>query len=44
MSVKAGLKAAKAAIDSQDWNEAVTQANRVLQADSDNYYACAHRL
>jgi len=39
MSTKAGLKAAKAAIDSKKWDEAITQAEAVLEKDSKNYFA-----
>ncbi|OCK84396.1 hypothetical protein K432DRAFT_345203 [Lepidopterella palustris CBS 459.81] len=38
-STKAALKAAKAALDSQNWDEAIAQANRVLQTDAQNYFA-----
>lgn len=37
-STKAALKAAKSAIDAQNWAEAITQANIVLAADSKNYF------
>ncbi|KAJ8112204.1 hypothetical protein OPT61_g5378 [Boeremia exigua] len=39
MSTKAALKAAKAAIDSKNWEEAVDQANAVLGKDPSNYFA-----
>lgn len=39
MSTKAALKAAKAAIDSKSWEEAVEQANTVLEKDPSNYFA-----
>ncbi|KAF1923595.1 uncharacterized protein M421DRAFT_96011 [Didymella exigua CBS 183.55] len=39
MSTKAALKAAKAAIDSKNWEEAVEQANAVLEKDPNNYFA-----
>ena len=39
MSTKAALKAAKAAIDSKNWDEAVAQANTVLEKDASNYFA-----
>lgn len=39
MSTKAALKAAKAAIDSKSWEEAVEQANTVLEKDPNNYFA-----
>ncbi|KAF2198576.1 hypothetical protein GQ43DRAFT_400623 [Delitschia confertaspora ATCC 74209] len=39
MSTKAGLKAAKAAIDAKKWDEAIEQANRVLETDPKNYFA-----
>ncbi len=39
MSTKAALKAAKAAIDSKNWDEAVEQANTVLEKDPNNYFA-----
>jgi superkiller protein 3 len=38
-SIKTGLKAAKAAIDSQKFEEAVKQAQDVLVLDSQNYFA-----
>ncbi|CBX97980.1 hypothetical protein IAQ61_010083 [Plenodomus lingam] len=39
MSTKAALKAAKAAIDSKKWDEAIEQANAVLEKDANNYFA-----
>jgi superkiller protein 3 len=39
MATKAALKAAKAAIDAQNWPEAITQANKVLELDAQNYFA-----
>ncbi|KAF2500717.1 hypothetical protein BU16DRAFT_614434 [Lophium mytilinum] len=39
MSAKAALKAAKAAIDAQNWPEAISQANKVLESDAQNYFA-----
>ncbi|KAF2144377.1 uncharacterized protein K452DRAFT_266137 [Aplosporella prunicola CBS 121167] len=36
---KAALKAAKAALDAQKWDEAITQAQVVLDSDPDNYFA-----
>lgn len=39
MSTKAGLKAAKAAIDGKKWDEAREQANAVLEKDPQNYFA-----
>lgn len=39
MSTKSALKAAKAAIDSKNWEEAVDQANIVLDKDPNNYFA-----
>lgn len=39
MSVKAGLKAAKAAIDSHNYENAVAEAHKVLDADPKNYFA-----
>jgi superkiller protein 3 len=39
MSTKAALKAAKSAIDSKNWEEAVEQANAVLEKDPNNYFA-----
>lgn len=36
---KAALKAAKAALDAENWDEAVTQALIVLASDSQNYFA-----
>ena len=38
-STKAALKAAKAAIDAKDYNEAIAQAQVVLASDSNNYFA-----
>ncbi|KAI9820883.1 MAG: Superkiller protein 3 [Thelocarpon impressellum] len=38
-NAKQALKAAKAAIDAQQWPEAATQAERVLAADPRNYHA-----
>lgn len=37
-STKAALKAAKSALDSQNWAEAVTQAKIVTAADPKNYF------
>jgi len=39
MSTKTALKAAKSAIDAKNWNEAIEQANAVLEKDSKNYFA-----
>jgi len=39
MATKAALKAAKAAIDAQNWPEAISQANKVLDVDPQNYFA-----
>lgn len=39
MSIKAALKAAKAGIDSKNWEEAVEQSNVVLEKDPNNYFA-----
>ncbi|KAH7094859.1 hypothetical protein FB567DRAFT_15136 [Paraphoma chrysanthemicola] len=39
MSTKTALKAAKAAIDAKKWDEAVEQANAVLEKDGSNYFA-----
>ena len=39
MSTKAALKAAKAAIDSKQWQEAKEQATTVLEKDPSNYFA-----
>ncbi|KAK4556275.1 Superkiller protein 3 [Recurvomyces mirabilis] len=39
MSTKANLKAAKAAIDAGDYGKAVAEAQTVLAADAQNYYA-----
>jgi cytochrome c-type biogenesis protein CcmH/NrfG len=39
MSTKSALKAAKAAIDSKNWDEAVAHANTVLEKDASNYFA-----
>ncbi|KAF1949797.1 hypothetical protein CC80DRAFT_456945 [Byssothecium circinans] len=39
MSTKAALKAAKAAIDSKKWGEAIEHANTVLEKDGQNYFA-----
>jgi hypothetical protein len=38
-SIKAGLKAAKTAIDTQKFEEAVKQAQNVLVQDPQNYFA-----
>lgn len=38
-STKAALKAAKAALDAQKYDEAVVQAQLVLASDSQNYFA-----
>ena len=39
MSMKANLKAAKAALDAQDYGKAVVEAQIVLASDSQNYFA-----
>jgi cytochrome c-type biogenesis protein CcmH/NrfG len=39
MATKVALKAAKAAIDSKKWDEAIEQANTVLEKDPRNYFA-----
>ena len=39
MSTKAGLKAAKAAIDAQDYAKAIIEAQKILTSDSQNYFA-----
>lgn len=39
MSTKAALKAAKAAIGSKNWEEAIEQANTVLEKDPNSYFA-----
>lgn len=39
MSNKAALKAAKAALDEEDWDKVVTQAQIVLASDAQNYFA-----
>ncbi|KAF2085425.1 TPR-like protein [Saccharata proteae CBS 121410] len=36
---KAALKSAKAALDAQDWDQAVTQSQNVLSSDPENYFA-----
>lgn len=36
---KAALKAAKSALEAQNYQEAVTQAQKVLATDSENYHA-----
>jgi superkiller protein 3 len=38
-SIKSGLKAAKAAIEARNFEEAVKQAQDVLVLDSKNYFA-----
>ncbi|KAF2835832.1 TPR-like protein [Patellaria atrata CBS 101060] len=38
-SIKAALKAAKAALDAQKYEDAVVQANNVLASDPQNYFA-----
>ena len=44
--VKAALKAAKAALDANKYQDAIIQANMVLKVDSKNYHAykIAHPL
>ncbi|KAI4213402.1 MAG: hypothetical protein LQ351_003902 [Letrouitia transgressa] len=37
--VKAALKAAKAALDSQDYQDAIEQAHKALATDPQNYHA-----
>ena len=37
--VKSALKAAKSAIDTQSWHEAVVAADQVLALDAQNYHA-----
>jgi len=37
-ATKAALKAAKTALDAQNWVEAVSQANQVVIADPNNYF------
>ncbi len=39
MATKAALKAAKTAIDGKRWDEAIEQANAVLDKDANNYFA-----
>ncbi|TKA24211.1 hypothetical protein B0A50_05975 [Salinomyces thailandicus] len=39
MSTKANLKAAKAALDAQDWDKAAEEARAVLSSDTHNYFA-----
>lgn len=39
MSTKTALKAAKSAIDARNWEEAIEQANAVLEKDDKNYFA-----
>ncbi|KAI7338690.1 TPR-like protein [Hortaea werneckii] len=39
MSTKANLKAAKAALDSQDWDKVVIEAEIVLASDRQNFFA-----
>jgi hypothetical protein len=38
-SVKAALKAAKSAIDSKSWDQAVHQANTILESDPKHHLA-----
>ncbi|EKG16415.1 Tetratricopeptide TPR-1 [Macrophomina phaseolina MS6] len=38
-SNKAALKAAKAALDAQKWDDAIAQAHTVLESDPQNYFA-----
>ena len=38
-STKAGLKAAKAALDAQNYEEAAIEARKVLGIDPNNYHA-----
>ena len=44
MSNKAALKAAKAALDLEKWDEVVTQAETVLAADPQNYFAQVYNV
>jgi len=37
-TTKAALKAAKSALDTQNWVEAANQANQVVTADPKNYF------
>jgi superkiller protein 3 len=39
MSTKTALKAAKAAIDAKNWDEAKEQATTVIEKDPKNYFA-----
>ena len=38
-TTKAALKAAKAALDAREYNDAIDQAKKVLGSDSNNYHA-----
>jgi len=38
-SIKAGLKAAKAALDTQNYDEAIAKAELVISSDPQNYFA-----
>lgn len=41
-SNKAALKAAKAAVDAEDWDKVILQAQTVLASDTLNYFAYDH--
>ena len=38
-STKSALKAAKSALDAQNYSETIERANKVLSTDPDNYHA-----
>jgi hypothetical protein len=38
-TIKPALKAAKTAVDSKKWDEAIVQAQKVLTVDDGNYFA-----
>jgi predicted negative regulator of RcsB-dependent stress response len=40
-SNKAALKAAKAALDAKNYDEAATEARKVLEGEPNHYHACA---
>lgn len=43
-NIKAALKAAKSALDAQNYAEAAIHANTVLNADPKNYFAYVTRM
>lgn len=43
-AIKTALKAAKAALDAHNYDDAIEQAHKVLSMDSDNYFGYASEL